>query len=80
MDEPSANIDVENVLKIMELVMRLGRELNQSFIIATRDYIVARSCSAAYKMRDGLIMPSLQVPISPKHSSNQCGRVRKVSP
>ncbi len=56
MDEPSANIDVENTVKIMELVARLSKELGQSFIIATHDYIVARSCTVSYKMRDGVVI------------------------
>lgn|GEM_PF-7079923 len=57
-----ANIDVENTLRIMELVVRLSRELGQTFIVATHDHLAARSCTTAYKMRDGTVISKLTGP------------------
>ncbi|MDW8010802.1 MAG: ATP-binding cassette domain-containing protein, partial [Sulfolobales archaeon] len=56
MDEPSASIDVESTVKIMKLVEKLNGELGQTFIIATHDVLVARSCSKIYKIRDGMVV------------------------
>ncbi|MEM4831234.1 MAG: ABC transporter ATP-binding protein [Sulfolobales archaeon] len=56
MDEPSANIDVDNTLKIMELVERLNKDMEQTFIIATHDPLVARYCATIYKIRDGYVI------------------------
>ncbi|MCX8185279.1 MAG: ABC transporter ATP-binding protein [Sulfolobales archaeon] len=56
MDEPSANIDVENTIKIMKLVEKLNREIGQTFIIATHDTLVVKSCFKIYRIRDGVII------------------------
>ena len=36
-DEPTANLDAENSHKIMEILVKLNRELTTSFIFATHD-------------------------------------------
>lgn len=56
MDEPSANIDVENTMKIMKLVEKLNKEIGQTFIVTTHDVLVAKFCSTIYKIRDGAIV------------------------
>lgn len=56
MDEPTGALDTENTHKLMDLIIKLNKELNQTFIIATHDILVARKCTKIYTIRDGRIL------------------------
>ncbi|MEL9940349.1 MAG: ABC transporter ATP-binding protein [Ignisphaera sp.] len=55
MDEPTAALDTENTRVLMNIIRKLNREYNQTFIIATHDVLVARGCTKIYGIRDGRI-------------------------
>ncbi|MEM0027107.1 MAG: ABC transporter ATP-binding protein [Ignisphaera sp.] len=55
MDEPTAALDTENTRMLMNIIRRLNREYNQTFIIATHDVLVARGCTKIYGIRDGRV-------------------------
>uniref|UniRef100_A0A7C4FEJ1 ABC transporter ATP-binding protein n=1 Tax=Ignisphaera aggregans TaxID=334771 RepID=A0A7C4FEJ1_9CREN len=55
MDEPTGALDTENTRKLMALVKKLNKELEQTFIIATHDILVARECAKIFTIRDGKI-------------------------
>ena len=40
-DEPTGNLDSENAQEVMELLIRLNRELNNTFVIITHSDAVA---------------------------------------
>lgn len=54
-DEPTGNLDSKTSEDIMEMITRLNREDNQTFVIVTHDPEVARNCTKVIHMRDGLI-------------------------
>lgn len=56
MDEPTGALDTDNTRRLMNLVKKLNKELNQTFIIATHDILVARECTKIYTIRDGKIL------------------------
>lgn len=54
-DEPTGNLDSKNSTDIMEMITRLNRENNQTFVIVTHDPEAAKYCTKVIHMRDGLI-------------------------
>ena len=54
-DEPTGNLDSEYSKEIMELLRKLNKENNQTFIIVTHDYNVGRVADRIVMMRDGVI-------------------------
>jgi putative ABC transport system ATP-binding protein len=54
-DEPTGNLDSESAADIMELIQRLNRENQQTFVIVTHSADVASSARRLVQMRDGLI-------------------------
>ena len=53
-DEPTGSLDSENADQIMELIVRLNRENNQTFVIVTHDRRVAEMTGRIIRMRDGV--------------------------
>ena len=55
-DEPTGNLDSENAQEVMELFIRLNRELNNTFVIITHSDAVAEMSHRTVRMLDGLIV------------------------
>ena len=55
-DEPTGNLDSENAQEVMELLIRLNRELNNTFVIITHSDAVAEMSHRTVRMMDGLIV------------------------
>jgi putative ABC transport system ATP-binding protein len=55
-DEPTANLDAENSHKIMEILVKLNRELTTSFIFATHDEKIMGYLKRIIHMDDGGII------------------------
>lgn len=55
-DEPTGNLDSETGREILELITRMNRESNVTFIIVTHDINVANICDRIVSLKDGKIM------------------------
>ena len=55
-DEPTGNLDSENAGEVMELLDRLNRELDETFVIVTHSDAVANMLHRTVRMMDGLIV------------------------
>ena len=55
-DEPTGNLDSENAAEVMNLLTRLNRELNNTFVIITHSDAVAAMSHRTIRMMDGLIV------------------------
>ncbi|WP_455392454.1 ABC transporter ATP-binding protein [[Eubacterium] cellulosolvens] len=54
-DEPTGNLDSKNSKEIMNLLLNLNKENNQTFVIVTHDPKVGQMCSRVVEMESGLI-------------------------
>jgi len=54
-DEPTGNLDSKNSLEIMNLLLKLNKENNQTFVIVTHDPKIGQMCSRVVEMESGLI-------------------------
>lgn len=54
-DEPTGNLDSEYSKEIMQLLKKLNKENQQTFIIVTHDYNVGRVTDRIVMMKDGVI-------------------------
>lgn len=54
-DEPTGNLDSKNSLEIMNLLLKLNKENNQTFVIVTHDPKVGQMCTRVVEMESGLI-------------------------
>lgn len=54
-DEPTGNLDSENQNEIMDLLTRLNREENQTFVLVTHSDEVGARADRIIRMRDGSI-------------------------
>jgi putative ABC transport system ATP-binding protein len=54
-DEPTGNLDSTNSNEIMNLLLKLNKENNQTFVIVTHDPKVGQMCSRMVEMESGLI-------------------------
>lgn len=52
-DEPTANLDSKNGIKIIELMQELNTTHNTTFIFSTHDKMVMEHCRRIIKIRDG---------------------------
>lgn len=55
-DEPTGDLDSKNADEIMELVVSLNEENNQTFVIVTHDLHIAQSTNRIINMLDGRIV------------------------
>ena len=55
-DEPTGNLDSENAALVLDLIVRLRREQNLTFILVTHDLGVARQAARILEMKDGRIV------------------------
>ena len=54
-DEPTGDLDTETATEIMDLMVRLNRENEQTFVIVTHSLEVGRRAHRIVRMRDGVI-------------------------
>ena len=54
-DEPTGNLDVDNGVKLMELIMDLRDKQGQTFLIATHSEELAQSADRRLFLNDGVI-------------------------
>jgi lipoprotein-releasing system ATP-binding protein len=57
-DEPSGNLDTVNARQLQELIQKLSRERQQTFVIVTHNEAFARQADRIIKIVDGLIVNS----------------------
>ncbi len=55
-DEPTGNLDSENAGEVMDLLIRLNKDLDETFVIVTHSDEVAAMSHRTIRMRDGLIV------------------------
>ena len=55
-DEPTGNLDSENAGEVMDLLIRLNKELDETFVIVTHSDAVAEMLHRTVRMMDGLIV------------------------
>jgi putative ABC transport system ATP-binding protein len=53
-DEPTGELDSATSLEIMELLKKLNRENNQTFLMVTHNMEVANACKKTIQLKDGL--------------------------
>jgi ABC-type lipoprotein export system ATPase subunit len=58
-DEPTGNLDSENAVQIMELLLKLHRDLGMTLVLVTHDLTVAAKASRTVAMKDGRIISDL---------------------
>ncbi len=54
-DEPTGNLDPDHKNEIMEIVLNMNKEHNQTFVIVTHDDIIADRMKTNYILKDGII-------------------------
>ncbi len=54
-DEPTANLDSETSREVLEIMVRMNRELNTTFIFSTHDPMVMEYARRLLEIRDGMI-------------------------
>lgn len=52
-DEPTGELDSKTSLEIIEILKKLNKDNNQTFLIVTHNDEVARACKKIIKLRDG---------------------------
>jgi len=55
-DEPTGNLDSETALEIMNLLLRLNQEQQQTFVIVTHAAEIGKMANRIVRMRDGRIL------------------------
>ena len=55
-DEPTGNVDSQTGEEVMEILRKLNREQQQTFVIVTHDPLVAKCVDRIAHMQDGLIV------------------------
>ena len=52
-DEPTGNLDAENSKSIQNLIWKLNKQMQQTFVIVTHDINIARNAHRVYKLTNG---------------------------
>ena len=52
-DEPTGELDTKTSMEIMDILKKLNKEENKTFVIVTHNMEVAESCKKIIKLRDG---------------------------
>ena len=55
-DEPTGNLDSVTSAEVLELLHKLNRERNTTFLIVTHDAMIAKRCTRTLQMLDGTIV------------------------
>lgn len=54
-DEPTANLDSKTAVSILDLMKKLNKEENVTFIFSTHDPAITKYATHLYKMKDGIL-------------------------
>ena len=54
-DEPTGNLDSKNSQEIMDLILKLNKDNDQTFVIVTHDPAIGKMCQRIVEMKSGLI-------------------------
>lgn len=54
-DEPTANLDTQTAVQIIQLMNKLGKQQGSTFLIATHDDRMSEHCDNVYVMTDGVL-------------------------
>ena len=65
-DEPTGNLDSENAAHVVELLLRLHKELGTTLIVVTHDLAIAALAPRTVRMKDGRIV---ETPVSATQTS-----------
>ena len=57
-DEPTGNLDPKHSDELLELILKMNREYNQTFIIVTHDPEIAARMDRSFILVDGLLQPA----------------------
>ncbi|MCA9521186.1 MAG: ABC transporter ATP-binding protein [Myxococcales bacterium] len=57
-DEPTANLDTETAMTIIELMEKLNREMGVTFIFSTHDHRLISRAHRVVELQDGSVVPS----------------------
>jgi len=55
-DEPTAQLDYENKMNVIELLQKLREERNTTVIVATHDLSITRNFNKIYKLKNGKLI------------------------
>ena len=55
-DEPTGNLDTENAESVIDLIFKLRKQLNTTFIIVTHNSEFAQKCDRIIRINDGVIL------------------------
>lgn len=55
-DEPTASIDSDSAKEVINLMLKLGHELDTAILVATNDIVIAKMCDRIIHMLDGCIV------------------------
>lgn len=55
-DEPTASLDSENSIEVLEIMLKMNRELNTTFIFSTHDPLVMNYARRLIRLKDGMIV------------------------
>jgi len=62
-DEPTGDLDSQTSQDIIDLMRRLNRENNQTFVLVTHSREIGEQCDRIVWMRDGLIVPDPEISV-----------------
>jgi ABC-type lipoprotein export system ATPase subunit len=62
-DEPTGDLDSKTSQEVMDLMRRLNRENNQTFVLVTHSLEIGKGCDRIIWMRDGLIVPDPELSV-----------------
>ena len=64
-DEPTGNLDSENAEQIIQLLLKLHRDLGVTLILVTHDLSIAEIASRTIRMKDGRVISDTATPQPP---------------
>jgi putative ABC transport system ATP-binding protein len=65
-DEPTANLDHETALRVIEVMHEMKREFGTTFIFSTHDQRIVDEAETIFTLEDGAIVDSREMSRSPK--------------
>lgn len=54
-DEPTASLDTENAMEVMNILKKETKELNKTCLVVTHDERLMKFCDKVYQMEDGVL-------------------------
>jgi putative ABC transport system ATP-binding protein len=63
-DEPTANLDSESSAKILELMRKMNREFDTTFVFSTHDSDIVGIADHVIRLRDGRVVEDVHVNVS----------------